>query len=369
VSGADTEERKMKAFTMMAVLVLLCLSLSAVAENYCELRLLPVPEGTTESEAWGINDAGDVAGYANSRPDPNCFSYALKWQQNSFTILGNGEAYDINNSGVVVGRDRYAVRYEGGQSTVMHGFAGTPEHPEWISSAVSLSNSGYVAGWAEGIDYRERAVGWILPSTLGIGLYETYGVASDVNDSGEFVGRCGGAAYWSNLGEPAVRRVYHGMVGVADGNEAYGINNNGVAVGNCAVEVSAHAVMWASPLADPVDLCGDLRTSTTWARARKINDWGLVVGYTVDQATGCYGGWVWDVSSGMRFLPDLGFGCMAYNLNNLGANSDVVGAVLDAQGRPHAAVWHNVVPEPSSLVVLVCGVSSLGVTLWRRRRD
>ncbi len=353
-----------RLFAVPAMLMLLCLSLRVEAENQYALRQLPVPAGTTESEARGINDAGDAAGYASSRPDPNCFSYALRWQQNSFTILGDGEAYDINNSGVVVGRGNgHAMQYTDDSDITMHGFTAREGHPE-ACSALSVSNTGYVAGWATNPNTaRECSIGWLLPSTLGSSPANSFGRASDVNDLGEYVGQSydaygGGATYWSGTSEAAEKIYYPSFTG-GRGGEAYGVNNAGVTVGY----IGNHAVLWASPFAAPVDLCPDM-PAQGYSLAWRINEHGRVIGYTFD---GLYDrAWFWDASGGMHMLPDVGFGCMAYGINNRSADSDIAGAVFDSAGVPHAVVW-QVIPEPSSLLALGSGLLALG-SLVRRRR-
>ena len=111
--------------------------------------------GGTQSEAWGINKAGQIVGKAYLAG--NTFYHAFLYDNDVMTDLGtigalcnpgNSYAYDINDVGQVTGTTcsngiyNRAFRHSGGAMTDLGTLGGTQ------SFAWSINNSGHVVGTA-----------------------------------------------------------------------------------------------------------------------------------------------------------------------------------------------------------------------------
>ena len=110
------------------------------------------PFGGTQTEAWGINDNGQVVGYSDTSGDAaiHPFLYSNGTTQNLGTLGGSyAEPYGgINDSGQIAGSSRIA-----GQAIVWHAFTyanGTMKDIGTLggtnSYANSINNSGQVVG-------------------------------------------------------------------------------------------------------------------------------------------------------------------------------------------------------------------------------
>jgi uncharacterized membrane protein len=111
--------------------------------------LVPLPSGSTNSEALGINDAGWVTGaLANSTYSPQAFVGNLTFSSVIPMPPGwsTSEAYGINNSGVVAG----TVYNSGGYQAFIGTASGVtllPLPAGWAESrAFAINDSGQVAG-------------------------------------------------------------------------------------------------------------------------------------------------------------------------------------------------------------------------------
>lgn len=162
------------------------------------------------SEAWGINDQGDIVGAANtvSMGSPHGFL----WRNGSFTDLGSlagpsgtSTARDINNSGLIAGS----------------------------------SNGGIAVVWRNGVIET-------LPALPGGTVYNT---VTDLNNNGDVVGY-GQSPSGVHLDTPI---LWRGGVAIDLGRwpggtfaRAYGINDNGqiVGEGNLVDGGPVHALMW-----------------------------------------------------------------------------------------------------------------------------
>jgi probable HAF family extracellular repeat protein len=128
-----------------------------------------------------------------------------------------------------------------------------------------------------------------------------------------------------------------------------------------------HAFRWTET-GGIEDLGGPTGQWGVWGEATGINDEGLVVGWSklsdVD-----FRALLWDADGRMSDLNDMlddssaGWTlASAQGINNLG---QIVGyGLLDGQTR---AFLLTPVPEPSSLLALVCGLAGLGGAVRRRR--
>jgi probable HAF family extracellular repeat protein len=109
--------------------------------------------GGTESKAYGVNDSGQVVGYADTTG--NAARHAFFYSGSTMTDLGTlggsfSQALGINYSGQIVGVagiagnvSDHAFRYSGSTMTNMGTLGGTD------SSASCINTSGQIVGWSE----------------------------------------------------------------------------------------------------------------------------------------------------------------------------------------------------------------------------
>jgi len=125
----------------------------AVAQSYSVLDLtLP---GGYESEAWGINNNGQITGRATTASG---YYHAFLYSGGAMTDLGNlggdtfSQAYGINSNGQVVGEAAtasgvdHAFLYNGGAMVDLNTLIST--NSGWIlESAQAINDNGQIVGW------------------------------------------------------------------------------------------------------------------------------------------------------------------------------------------------------------------------------
>jgi probable HAF family extracellular repeat protein len=100
--------------------------------------------GGSSSEALAVNDAGQVVGVSLLPGDS--ISRAFAWQNGIMTDLGfDGAAYDINESGHIVGRtpSAGAVLWRNGALTDLY----NPWPQDEISTATAINDAGQIVGY------------------------------------------------------------------------------------------------------------------------------------------------------------------------------------------------------------------------------
>jgi probable HAF family extracellular repeat protein len=196
--------------------------------------------GASETQAFGINNAGQVSGrYIDNRSSTHGFLYAsasgggvtvlnVNNSLNSTTTLtyANG----LNNSGDVVGFYKATVTLKDGSTAVAeHGFV-------------------YSDGNYQSLDY--------LPAVYDVTTGSSTTLPTAINDKGQIVGwyldsgrQQHGFLYDPNSGWTAID--YPGVIGT----QALGINNNGQIVGHITCSQSnpcANGLVYAGFVANPV---------------------------------------------------------------------------------------------------------------------
>lgn len=278
---------------------------------------LGVNPGGTYSAAYGINDSGKIVGQSGSVPH----YYACTWQGTSITLLPtlayytHGQAMGVNNSGVVVGKCyssgvSTACVWSGGTVTALQGLGGNS------GIAWSVNSTGQIAGVVTNHSEFYHACLWHngTPTDLGAGY------AYDINDLGQVVG-----------------------LSIAEGG--------GIWQGTSFTA-----------------LCG-LDSDYKYSGPVAINDHGVVAGYaryytgSANLTKACV--WQSGVISELPTLPSWKVGYTGASGAN--DNGDIIGYAYDSTNVYHAILW-QVVPEPATVLLLVCGIGALGSAMLRKRR-
>ena len=278
--------------------------------------------GANRSEAYGVNSTGQVAGGSGStlqllQPE------AFRWQNGAMTGLGvsnGGQANAINDSGQVAGTDGFnsgyrAFLWQNGNFTYMGSF-GTQYQ---VSLAYDLNNAGTVVGTS--------ATEEILPE-FGP-LYHAYvwqnGVMSDL---GVLPNQTESAAMAINgLGQ---------VVGIADHIE----------------EVTYHELSRKSFLYDngnliPLNVPGEHNSATD------INDVGQIVGFMQTNVGATNNAYIYEngVATDLNSLIPSGSGLHITLANAINNSGQIVGTAVDAAGRTHAVLLNRVPPINASISI------------------
>jgi probable HAF family extracellular repeat protein len=261
-----------------------------------DLGTLP---GGSYSEAFAINDAGQVVGFGyNDQSACTAFDgcwHAFLWQDGTMTDLGGLDprfqsyAYSINERGAIAGTSAtadypfgffHAVVWENGTQTDLG-------RPESASDAAAL-----------GINARGDAVGWAAVNGQVLPFLWSRGSATPLP-----------------------------MPAGAQGAEAEKINNRGQIVGRG----SNHPLLWTNgAVAELPDIPGAARSD-----AYDLNDSGIVVGDSL-MSNSAFVAVRWLQGSPER-LPAVA-GWTESNARGINAQGDVAGAAMTPRGL-RAVVW------------------------------
>lgn len=337
----------------------------------------------TTSWAYALNGAGTAAGFAQKySAGANLGQRAVRWDASGTAatelgVLGSdgnaatrSEAYDVNGTGTAVGyaekftggvdHGTRAVRWAGsGTAATELGNLGIDSGGNTQSFAYAINTAGTTVGYAEkyvGLtDVGIRAVRWGASTatatelgnlgTDGNGFTASNAIA--INTLGVAVGYARKYTAGNFTGLRAVRwdpfdtaATELGNLGTdasgGTGSQAWAINSAGAAVGwaqkyNGGVIVGQRAVLWKTD-GSAIDLNTLISPTSGWTltEARGISDTNWVTGYG-------------------DFDPD-GTG------------------PTGAYQRPFLLDVSSVVPEPSSLVLVACALSSLILRVRSSRR-
>lgn len=281
---------------------------------------LAMPTGMGEVHATVINDAGVIGGHAGH--------FALRWNLDGSVSVSESLSDDTKSTAIDEAGTIYGEANISSSSSPCYGFKWTTNDqgayvrpvPYHFNSIQAVNATGTMVGWDGPSTGGIHAVIYPTPTTISY-IPELAGwlrsQATSINDAGVVVGKASTAGterpfkWTSSLGTVDL--------GVAQGytkGRANAINNAGFAVGysykDSGYPGAGSATLW-TPDGTVINLTKP--SGASWCEAMAINDYGQVVGYTNDD---------------------------------------------------RVVLWTLVLPEPSALLALLCGVS--GLAFWRKRR-
>ena len=361
---------KLFSISLLAAGVLLASASQANASGY-KFTDLDTLGGTTSSNptfsrsssgAAGINDSGQVVGYAmsvwNAEPGygPTLSqAEAIIWNGTTPTSLGsvvglNGRgqisATGINDSGQVVGSvglyfDSHAITWNGATLTNLGTLGGS------ISGATGINNSGQVVGYStleDGYNYHATLWNGTTPTDLGT-LGGNSSRATGINNSGQVVGYAtleDGYNYHATLWNGTTPTDLGTLGGNSSG--ANGINDSGQVVGYSTTlgHDYPHATLWNGTT--PMDLNSFLSVSEVtegWVldNAYAINDNGWIAGNAHNSIIG--------LRHAFLLTP-----CDTCSINQVFEPPPIAPAV----------------PEPETYAMFMAGLGLMGF-IARRRKD
>jgi probable HAF family extracellular repeat protein len=269
----------------LLIIATLCIVVSqpATAQRYTITDLGPL--GGNSSLAHGINDHGQVVGYAflTNNSSYHAFLYSNGIMQDLGTLdvenaSAVSEAFAINNLGQVVGCSMintgkyHAFLYSNGQMIDLGTFGGSE------SFALGINDLGEVVGWAYIAGDSERHAflysnGQMIDlGTLGRGFYDIRNSeALAINNSGQIVGMSESHAFLYSNGQ------MHDLGDLGNGGDssvALSINSPGQIVGYSYIFGSdPHGFLYSNGVMQDLGTLGG-----NYSIARGINDLNQIVG-------------------------------------------------------------------------------------------
>lgn len=218
----------------------LCLGFASatVAQTYTVTDMGTL--GGKYSEAFSINDRGEVVGHALTPDgDMHAFLYQGGALFDMNTLGGtDSSAYVITNSGIMIGNSRTADGYFHPFLSALNSPLFDLGAPEFFSTALNVNNIGHVVGFKQATDehgqFHKRAFIFRDGRMIDLGTFGgKEGEASAINDAGQVVGHL-----YTEYHDGAKRAVLVngdkttslGTLGGAD-TTAVAINNAGQIVG------------------------------------------------------------------------------------------------------------------------------------------
>ena len=301
--------RRNKINRTSVVTVILAVTAGVVTfrETFGETTAYTVSELPVAGVPCRLNNFGDVAGRAGDSPSGE--ARATLWNHGSLrpTNLGNlgGGEYSsisgINDAGEVAGAANTAKSIVPFIWTPTGGLRRIPLLPgDNCGQAFGINKYGHVAGYSSGPNGRKAFLwrGSAGVQNLGVLPGGNYSSACDINDMDEVAGTSASAAgdravLWTKTGDARDLGTLPGDTS----SEASAINNNGDVVGYSKGPRGMRAFLWTQ--ATGMQDLGVLSGGNS-SRALGINDMGAVVGSSTSSSGDR--AFIWTKQAGMRDL-------------------------------------------------------------------
>jgi uncharacterized membrane protein len=223
---------------------------------------------------------------------------------------------------------------------------------------LAINDAGQVAGYR--LDAQSHDAPFLWDPVTGVTDLAQWGWARAVNNASQVVGQLS-VSLRACLWDPSNGLAILPIPDLGRSSDALGINDAGQMIGWINVGPGYQVAMW--------DTSGGMRLLGTLGHAgcvgTAINGESQVVGYGWAPDGSRELAFVWDDAGGMQALPALTAqgSSRAYAINDLGW---IAGYSETSSGR-RAVLWVPI-PEPSSLLALLCGLGGMaGIIRYRRR--
>jgi probable HAF family extracellular repeat protein len=230
----------------MVVLALLFMSQAPVSAQPGVIgpSVLPFPTGYSHATFGSFNEVGQAVGFVHNYEDD--YDYITVWNGSNPSILGEGWAISINNSGQVAGmHDRQVALWQPGSTEPE--IIPTPEAPGF-SGAVAINESGVMAGCYGNVWFFGSNPNYAFIYDSNTDTFTDLSVplgkscAFDINDLGQVVGESVNGIF---LFTPNANPEIQFLTGGPDTGSAYAINNMGWVTGTAYDSTgNQHAFLW-----------------------------------------------------------------------------------------------------------------------------
>ena len=357
----------MKIFSYTIFLTVLCITLvsgsNSFAKSYEFVDIGTLPS-KTHSYGYDLNDYEQAVGHlSDSAVSDDLIDFYDGFLYDSGTMTdiksyGLNKAQGINNSGQVVGFDSTnSYIYQNGSSSPIGNLGGG-----W-SEAYDINDSGYVVGTSPKSNGENHA--YIYHTSTGmqdIGPNGKGSSANAVNNTNNVAGTIynasGNSAFiWNSS---TGRTILNNLGG--NNSEALGINNFNQVVGYSETSsLSSHAFLWNSDgTAGGVITDLDTLDGTGYSIAYGINDHQQIVGESNQQA------FLWEngIMYNLNDFLDAGTPWNLISARAINENGSIVGTARNNNGLYHAFMLKceppsPPVPEPLSIILLCLGLIGL----------
>jgi probable HAF family extracellular repeat protein len=316
--------------------------------------------GALPSSAGGCaaNDAGQVVGML---PNGHAFVYTPGVGAADIGTLGGDTiALAINRGGQVAGH--------GSVNGVEQAFLYTPgigmvDLGKCVPALVSINQSGQVAGQSARPQLGCAFVYTPGSGTAYVSVPDGNCYAAAINDSGQVVGQYTSPAINNNIHpffwDPTSGMIDLGTLG-AGGGSAWAVNNAGQVAGTSMYADGTGSAFLYTPGLGMIGVGG----LGAQCGVHGINSSAQIIGSAGVAAA--QRGIVYSAGFGWTQLDPLP-GFTSSTTLHISDSGYIIGVSSDASGAQHVVRW-DVVPEPSSLLVLSAGLVSARALLRRRRR-